>query len=274
MKTIRRMGLMGLMLMLVLPAFGQDAPPAAGSALPYLDQALKVNEALQGLPSLPLVLLGALALGYFLKFIPPYKNEWIPFGVVLGALLANVGIVLTEGSGDYIRAVILGLGAGVASIAVHRKWLKDWLDPKIFGVGLVLATLGLGLVGCGTPGQRPPSATEQKYFDVVTNVVPVVITGTNPETLETETVTNYAEQYTLTPNQNASATVATGAAVGSIWGAGTTVGAALLGLFTTWGVWRSRKQPVATAEELAQIIETGRQVLLSLPDGAKYEAAW
>lgn len=154
MKTIRQMGLMRLMIMLALLALAttvsaQEAPAAAGSALPYLDQALKVNEALLGLPSLPLVLLGALALGYFLKFIPPYKNEWIPFGVVVGALLANVGIVITEGSGDYIRAVILGLVAGVASIAVHRKWLKDWLDPKIFGVGLLVASVGIA--GCTLP---------------------------------------------------------------------------------------------------------------------------
>jgi hypothetical protein len=163
-----------LLMLLALPAFAQDVPPEPPplkTGLPYLDEALKVNEALLGLPALPLVLLGALALGYFLKFIPPFKNEWIPFGVVTGAILANLGIVITEGSGDYIRAVILGMGAGVASIAVHRKWLKDWLDPKIFGVGLIVASLGLGLSGCAwfNPTDLKPAPVAEGQDSVVVN---------------------------------------------------------------------------------------------------------
>jgi hypothetical protein len=195
-------------------------------------------------------------------------DEW------LRRVLASVPYRVLSFVVDLLLSVKLPTSETVTKAATAR--------PIPVPLVLLVGLLGLGLVGCGTPGQRPPSATEQKYFEVVTNLVPVVLYVTNTtETTETTAgtlavtpVTNYVEQYDFTPNQNAQATVATGAAVGSIWGAGTTVGAALLGLFTTWGVWRSRKQPVATAEELAQIIETGRQVLLSLPDGAKYEAAW
>jgi hypothetical protein len=219
-----------------------------------------------------LVIAFVLMLGGIIKNFTPVKNEFIPLITwALGGLLYQW---LADGWADP-RQWMMALLSVAGATGLHSATRSTVEVVKPGAVVPLLGLIGLMLVtGCGTPGQRPPSATEQKYFDVVTNVVPVVITGTNPETLETETVTNYAEQYTLTPNQNASATVATGAAVGSIWGAGTTVGAALLGLFTSWGIWRSRKQPVATSEELAQIIETGRQVLLSLPDGAKYEAAW
>lgn len=122
------------------------------NSVPYLDQVLKANEALLGLPALPLVLLLAIALGYVLKFIPVYPNNWIPIGVILGAILANVGIAFNDGSGNYARAAIYGIIVGVASIAIHRKWLRDWLDPKMFGAFLLFGLLSFGLVGCARSG--------------------------------------------------------------------------------------------------------------------------
>jgi len=158
-------------------------------------------------------------------------------------------------------------------------------DGSIAGrLGLFLM-LGLLATGCGTTAQRAPSATELKYYDVRTNVIEVVAVVTNaPETGETlnpqpstvtvQTITNRVEQYTLMPNANAQLTASTGAAVGNIWGVGAPVGAGILGLFSLWGLWRSRKSAVASAAELAQIIETGRQVLRAMPNGEKYEAEW
>jgi hypothetical protein len=227
-----------------------------------------------------LVIAFVLMLGGIIKNFTPVKNEFIPLITwALGGLLYQW---LSDGWEDP-RQWMMALLSVAGATGLHSATRSTVEVVKPGAVVPLLGLIGLMLVtGCGTPGQRPPSPTEQKYFEVVTNLVPLVLYVTNTtETTETTAgtvavtpVTNYVEQYDFTPNQNAQATVATGAAVGSIWGAGTTVGAALLGLFTTWGVWRSRKQPVATAEELAQIIETGRQVLLSLPDGAKYEAAW
>lgn len=253
------------------------------NSIPYLGEVLKVNEALLGLPALPLVLLLSIALGYVLKFIPVYPNNWIPIGVIVGAMLANVGIAYNDGSGNYARAFIYGLIVGVASIAIHRKWLRDWLDPKMFGAFLLLGLLALGATGCSTTGgQRPPTNGEVKYYDITTNVVEVVALRTNrteatettPASVTVTPVTNRQEQYTFVPNAAAQLTAATGTAVGNIWGVGGAVGGGILGLFTLWGLWRSRKNSVATAAELAQIIETGRQLLLTMPDGAKYEAAW
>lgn len=158
-------------------------------------------------------------------------------------------------------------------------------DGNIAGrVGLFLL-LGLLATGCGTPAQRAPSATELKYYDVKTNFIEVVAVVSNApaagetsnaqrSTLNVQPVTNRVEEYTFTPNAHAQLTANTGAAVGNIWGVGAPVGAGILGLFSLWGLWRSRKSAVASAAELAQIIETGRQVLRAMPNGEKYEAEW
>lgn len=228
-----------------------------------------------------LVIAFVLMLGGIIKNFTPVKNELIPLITwALGGLLYQW---LSDGWADPRQWMMALLSvAGATGLHSATKSTVEVVKP-----GTVVPLLGLiGLLGimagCGTTPQRPPTPVEQKYFDVVTNVVPVVtyVTNTIPATettvatLAVEPVTNAVEQYTFTPNVNAEAVVATGAAVGGIWGAGTTVGAVLLGLFSTWGLWRSRKSQVATAAELAQIIETGRQMLLSLPEGAKYEAAW
>jgi hypothetical protein len=150
---------------------------------------------------------------------------------------------------------------------------------------LLLCVLGasVALVGCGTTTtQAPPSPTEQKYYTVQTNFVPVVVlvtntteaTATTPASIQVQPVTNQVAQYTFTPNENAQGVAGTGGLIGNFWGVGGVTAASLLGLFKFWGLWRSRKSAVATSAELAQIIETGRQMLLTLPEGAKYEAAW
>lgn len=216
-----------------------------------------------------------------------------------GGALAAKG-VMDEGAVEtIIGAVITIFGAvwGVieAKKAAQLRQGNQPTEPNIappLGLWLMFALgFALTLVGCASP-QRPPSVAEQKYFEIRTNVVEVVTTVTNivPATettvaaIRVEPVTNKVEEYEFTPNANAGTLATTSAAVTSIWNpvAGGVVGAAIAGLFSLWGLFRSKNKATAeradvnqiTAEELAQIIETGRQVLLKLPDGAKYEAAY
>ncbi len=187
-------------------------------------------------------------------------------------------------------ASIIGIFARDNNVTSEQANAVKVKETNIAGPLLVLV-FALGLVGCSTP-QRPPSPQEQKYFHIQTNVVEVLTTVANivPATettvaaIRVEPVTNKVEEYQFTPNANATAVASTGAAVTSIWNpvAGGVVGAAIMGLFSLWGLFRSKNKATAnradvnqiTSEELAQIIETGRQILLKLPDGAKYEAAY
>jgi len=229
-----------------------------------------------------LVVAFVLLVGGIIKNFTPIKNELIPLITwALGGLLYQW---LAGGWTDprqWMMALIsvagaTGLHSATRSTAAAVKGSGDNI-----ALLLVCGFLSFGLIGCSTP-QRPPNATEQKYFEIKTNVVEVVTVVTNivPATETTtaairiEPVTNQVEQYTFTPNANAQLVATTGAAVGNVWGVGGAVGGGILGLFTLWGLFRSRKQAVATAAELAQIIETGRQLLRAMPNGAQYEAAW
>lgn len=141
----------------------------------------------------------------------------------------------------------------------------------LLGAALSVCLLS-GCASSDSEPQRPPSAVEQRFFDVTTNVADQVVTTTN-EQGEPVITTNRVETYVLTPNTRAGAIQGIGATAGSFFGVGGAVGTALGALFGLWGLYRSR-QSTNTSQELAQIIETGRQILRSLPDGAKYEAAW
>jgi len=231
-----------------------------------------------------LVVAFVLLVGGIIKNFTPIKNELIPLITwALGGLLYQW---LAGGWADprqWMMALISV--AGATGLHSATRSTAAIVKPDAGKVGLFLLATGLLATGCGTTSQRAPSVTELKYYDVRTNVIEVVAVVTNaPETGETlnpqpstvtvQTITNRVEQYTLTPNANAQLTASTGAAVGNIWGVGAPVGAGILGLFSLWGLWRSRKSAVASAAELAQIIETGRQVLRAMPNGEKYEAEW
>lgn len=105
------------------------------NSVPYLDQVLKINDALLGLPALPLVAVGCLAAGYFFKAIPIYKNRWIPAGVFACGVILNVLITPLDSVPSTARAVILGLVAGGLSWVAHRKLLSKWLDEAEFTNG-------------------------------------------------------------------------------------------------------------------------------------------
>lgn len=99
------------------------------NTVPYLDTVLKWNETLNGLPALPIVVLGCIVIGYMVKLIPVVSNRWIPTIVFLFGLGANLGIQKPD---NWVRAVIFGLIAATASIIIHRRWLRDWIDEDVF----------------------------------------------------------------------------------------------------------------------------------------------
>lgn len=158
----------------------------------------------------------------------------------------------------------------------------------------------LSLSACSVIGKSPsaPGSVERRVFDVETNFVPRVVLQTNAVSVTnvvTEfrtnevgvivtrtnelivprynliTVTQAVETYTLTPN---AASIATAQSVGGVVnafapGIGTALGGALIGLLAAWGKLRSTKR-VGTV--LAQNIETVREFLKTLPNGAQYDS--
>jgi hypothetical protein len=143
--------------------------------------------------------------------------------------------------------------------------------------GLIVGAIGLAvylLSGCAT---KPPTALEQRWFDISTNRIPAIVLQTNVVTVtnlvgvpifQTNVVsaTNYSEEYTYKPGAGAQSIRETGTAVGNIFGVGGLVGTAIGGLFSLWGVMRSKKSYV-TAANLSQTIETMREFIRQLPDG-------
>jgi hypothetical protein len=93
----------------------------------YLDKLLEYNNALLGLPVLPLVFVACLVFGYALKAIPIYRNAWIPFGVFTFGILANTVITPLQNFRDFSRAFLLGMIAGGCAWFAHRKFLRKWL---------------------------------------------------------------------------------------------------------------------------------------------------
>lgn len=153
------------------------------------------------------------------------------------------------------------------------------------------------LAGCGTA----PTRFDQKFYDietnslprvvVVTNVVPVYVTnGVAPATAtaaapgnvaevvawKTNVVvqTNFVEAYTYTPNTNAARLVSTASSAAGLFGPwGELVGLVLGGVIGGYGMLRSSRA-TKTAGVLAQVIETGRQVLQATPQGQAIDEQW
>lgn len=99
----------------------------------FLEKALKINDALLGLPALPTVLLGCIVCGYMMKLIPIIPNRWIPTGVFAFGIFANIGMSAATSNvsmASITRCVILGMVAGFASIVIHQKYLKKWIDDN------------------------------------------------------------------------------------------------------------------------------------------------
>lgn len=171
---------------------------------------------------------------------------------------------------------------------------------KLLVCSTVCLSLSLGLLifGCAS---KPPSAWEQHWFNITTNYVPQVSVQTNviPVTIiqtnivvvtnaqsvveyrtnvvpilsyqtNAVTVTNLAEQYSYKPGAPAQEVQGVGAAIGNLFGLGGVVSTALAGLFSLYGYVRSTKNHAA-ATNLAQTVETMREFVKSLPNGAQYD---
>lgn len=159
--------------------------------------------------------------------------------------------------------------------------------------------LAIVLSGCAAFGPNPsaPNKFEETLFNVQTNYVNQVVTKTNhvevevpqlafttniqnqiviqtnyvPKIVDEEVLlTNRVEKYQLTPNSNAQATAAAAGTIGNVIvpGSGGLIVGIVGALFAAYGRLRSYK---ATGTVLAQNIATIRQVLQSIPDGAKYD---
>jgi len=149
--------------------------------------------------------------------------------------------------------------------------MKTLLAGSIIGAAMLFAS-------CAST--KPPSALEEHFFTVITNYVTVVTTNeqitagadgvlvTNPVI-----VTNIYEGYDFAPNTNAAALIETGERIGDFWGVGGLVGTILAGLFGVWAKMRGN-QAAKTAGVLAQVIEAGRKVLATTPQGQNLETQW
>lgn len=113
---------------------GKESPKMTNS-IPYLDQALRLNEALLGLPALPLLFIGCLAFGYLLKTVPFYKNRWIPFSNFCFGILGNLCLSGVSNRYEIAKSVILGIVAAGSAWYVHRKWLSKIIDERYFQPG-------------------------------------------------------------------------------------------------------------------------------------------
>lgn len=148
---------------------------------------------------------------------------------------------------------------------------------------LLYLALPILFTACSTASPKPPSTIERTFFTVVTNYVPIVTSTTEVLVASNETgvtwvtnvtfETNWAEGYDFEPNTNALAVIETGTAVGNFFGVGGIVGTVLAVLFGVWAKLRTTNA-LKMAGVLAQIIEAGRKVLSSTPQGQKLETEW
>jgi hypothetical protein len=175
---------------------------------------------------------------------------------------------------------------------------------KVFTVtGLIAAGASLAFMLSGCLNPSPPTAAEAYLYNIQTNYVPiyvpaktntvtqtntvqitltnqlngVVITNLEPQVVRFEVVvpatTNYQAQYSYSPGTGSQAIAGTVGGVGSMFGL-PFLGSAVTALFSLWGWIRSSRNGQAMGSSLAQIIETGREILKTLPNGAQYDAAY
>lgn len=156
-----------LSLFLTLPAFAQDTNPPAPpkipdvitESVPWLDTIMKLNDVAIGLPAIPVVIIGCIMVGYFLKLIPVFPNQWIPAVVILAGLGANLLVTPLDSGINILRAITFGMLCGGLAIWIHQKQLKDVIDVNSLknGVGVLLASAGLllGVTACNTVQVKP-----------------------------------------------------------------------------------------------------------------------
>jgi len=185
--------------------------------------------------------------------------------------------------------------------------MKQTLKKHIFKIIAVAGLVAILLPGCIT---GPPTERESRYYNTETNFTPFVTVKTNVfEVYQTNTVvvtktnevvmpgapapifqvvhltneivnvsyetnrvsvTNQVEGYVLTPGPGAKAVAETAGAVGNLFGVGGITSTVVMSLFSLWGYARSKKS-LLTAANLAQSVETIREFVKALPNGAQYD---
>lgn len=136
------------------------------------------------------------------------------------------------------------------------------------------------ILGCSAVGRNPspPTKLEQGIFNVQTNYVTEVSTNVAPQVVAgvtnwvTNVVSQVMPQYTYTLGPGGQAIKDTGSAIGNLFGVGGLVSTGLAGLLGIWAKLRSSKN-YDTAANTAQIVETLRQFIKGLPNGAAYDTA-
>lgn len=182
--------------------------------------------------------------------------------------------------------------------------MKRYFPITAAGLLFILGMVAASLFGCVS---HPPTALEQKYFNittnppvisVTTNFIPVTLYKTN-EVVQTVTnlqnvvefrtnyvpvavatnvearlavVTNQPETYNFAPGPGQQNIKDIGGLIGSFFGAGGIATTAIGALFSIWGLVRSKKN-YGTAAQLAQTIETLRTFVQQLPNGPAYDTA-
>ena len=102
-----------------------------------METLIKLNEQLYNAPIGILVGLFAIVLGYLLKTLPKFDNNYIPLVVVLASTIGFM--VLSPACPPEIkvriwqaRNLIIGFIIGFAAWTFHAQILRRWVDPKIF----------------------------------------------------------------------------------------------------------------------------------------------
>lgn len=169
---------------------------------------------------------------------------------------------------------------------------------SILSLILILAAV----TGCAALQQKPPTALEQKIYDITTNVVertnivqqtnyqtvtvPVPVNVTNLVTHEVTqtnvinvpmvvTQTNVVDStnYVFAVSDKTKGEIATGTAVATAMAGpyGTVAGIVAAGVLGLWGSLRSKRANVleAVSANSTQVIETARNVIRALPNGGQ-----
>lgn len=136
---------------------------------------------------------------------------------------------------------------------------------------LCLISAALIILGCST---TPPTKTEQALFNITTNYVPVLTLQTNIVDKTNIVVvpvytTNVLYTYDVKTNGLPATLTGVAATIGNIAAPGVggpIAGAVIPSLLAIWAWVRGSKKS-AVANNLAQSIETTRQLIKTLPNG-------
>lgn len=134
-------------------------------------------------------------------------------------------------------------------------------------IPLLVGTVWIGCAGT-------PTKLETKLFNIQTNYVPVTnaVIVTNPDgTRTTNLVPGVTPIYVYAKGPGETQVTQIGTDVGNVFGVGSLVGGAAGVLFGLWRWVRSNKV-AQTAGDLAQNIETIREFIKQLPNGATYDS--